>query len=135
MSKKEKRIPPQSGLGHWMHLLWKSPVGTVGFIILVVVLLSTIFAGAITPWDPAKIDVVQKLIPPSWCKGGVPEHLLGTDSLGRDVFARCLYGARISLLVGICSVVVAGIIGTVLGIMFLGNWLRDVLDPKNQGIR
>ena len=83
MSKKEKRIPPQSGLGHWMHLLWKSPVGTVGFIILVVVLLSTIFAGAITPWDPAKIDVVQKLIPPSWCKGGVPEHLLGTDSLGR----------------------------------------------------
>ena len=129
MSKKEKRVPPQSGLGHWMHLLWKSPVGTVGFIILVVVLLSTIFAGAITPWDPAKIDVVQKLIPPSWCEGGVPEHLLGTDSLGRDVFARCLYGARISLLVGICSVVVAGVIGTVLGLLsgYYGGWVDSII--------
>ena len=129
MSKKAKRIPPQSGLGHWMYLLWKSPVGTVGFIILVVVLLATVFAGVITPWDPAKIDVVQKLIPPAWCEKGVPEHLLGTDSLGRDVFARCLYGARISLLVGICSVVVAGVIGTVLGLIsgYYGSWVDSLI--------
>lgn len=117
------------GLRHWAGLLFHSPGGTIGFILLMLVVLSSLFAGFITPYDPAKQNIVEKLLPPAWCKGGSPEHLLGTDSLGRDMFARCLYGARVSLLVGICSVIVAGIIGTLLGLIsgYYGGWADRVI--------
>lgn len=118
-----------TGLRHWVYLLFKSPVGTIGFIILVVVLFCSIFAGFISPHDPALLNLPEMLIPPAWCEGGSMNHLLGTDSLGRDVFTRILYGSRISLLVGICSVVVAGIIGTTLGLVsgYFGGFIDRVV--------
>src|SRR5690606_39215919 len=54
---------------------------------------------------------------PAWMPGGDPQHLLGTDILGRDVFTRLLYGARISLLVGFGSVLIGGLMGTALGML------------------
>ena len=84
------------GVRYWMELLFKSPVGTVGFIIIVLVILSSLLAGVISPYDPAKIVYADKLIPPAWCEGGSMAHLLGTDSLGRDLLTRILVGARVS---------------------------------------
>lgn len=117
------------GVRYWMELLFKSPVGTVGFIIIVLVILSSLLAGVISPYDPAKIVYADKLIPPAWCEGGSMAHLLGTDSLGRDLLTRILVGARVSLLVGIFSVVVAGVIGTSLGLVagYYGSWIDSVI--------
>ena len=124
-------------LRKWAGLLFSSPSGTIGFIILMIVVLASVFAPLLSPWDPAKQNIVEKLIPPFWCERGVPEHILGTDSLGRDVLTRCIYGARVSLLVGICSVIVAGVItafgyGTVFtNIQSLG--MRNVR-PSRRGV-
>jgi len=86
-----------------------NPLALSGFIIIAAILLLAIFAPIISPYDPDAIDVKAILLPPSG------EHLMGTDGLGRDVFSRMLYGARISLLVGIVAVGIATAIGVVLG--------------------
>ena len=124
MENKEKK-----GVWHWMRLLFGSPVGTVGFITLLLVILASLFAGRLSPYDPAKQNLLDKLMPPAWCEDGTADHLLGTDSLGRDVLTRCLYGARISLVVGVCSVAVAGVIGTALGLLsgYYGGWVDSSL--------
>ena len=97
--------------------LLKSKTGFVGLVIIVSVTLLAIFAPLIAPHDPAKTDVINRLLPPFWLDRGDPEYLLGTDNLGRDVLSRLIYGSRISLLVGISSVILAGIIGMVLGLI------------------
>ena len=51
---------------------------------MMIVVLASVFAPLLSPWDPAKQNIVEKLIPPFWCERGVPEHILGTDSLGRE---------------------------------------------------
>ena len=86
-----------------------NPLALSGFIIIAAILLLAMFAPIISPYDPDAIDVKAILLPPS------SEHLMGTDGLGRDVFSRMLYGARISLLVGIVAVGIATAIGVVLG--------------------
>ena len=124
MENKEKK-----GILHWMRLLFGSPVGAVGFITLLLVILASLFAGQLSPYDSAKQNLLDKLMPPAWCEDGTMAHLLGTDSLGRDVLTRCLYGARISLVVGVCSVAVAGAIGTVLGLLsgYYGGWVDSLI--------
>lgn len=86
-----------------------NPLALSGFIIIAAILVLALFAPLIAPYDPDSIDVKAILLPPS------SEHLMGTDGLGRDVFSRMLFGARISLLVGIVAVGIATLIGVVLG--------------------
>lgn len=90
-----------------------------GLIIFSVILLASIFAPLLTPYDPNKIDLRAMLQPPSW------EHWFGTDRTGRDLFARVLYGGRISILVGLGSAVLAAIIGVLIGVFtgYVGGWL------------
>lgn len=80
------------------------------FLFLLLVTLSAVFADVVAPYEPNQQDLANLLSPPNW------EHWMGTDSLGRDVLSRMLYGGRISLLVGVVSVVVAMFIGVLLGI-------------------
>ncbi len=110
-------------------LLLKSPSGMTGFIIVVIVMLIALCAGALMPYAPEEIDLVHMAEPPCWAEGGSTAHILGTDILGRDVFSRVLIGSRVSLLVGIFSVVVAGIIGTVMGLLsgYFGGWVDSVI--------
>lgn len=110
-------------------LLLKSPSGMTGFVIVVIVMLIALFAGVLMPYAPEEIDLVHMAEPPCWAKGGSTAHILGTDILGRDVFSRVLIGSRVSLLVGIFSVVVAGIIGTVMGLLsgYFGGWVDSVI--------
>jgi len=85
--------------------------GWIGFALLLAIIFMAVFARWIAPHDPIEQNIANRLMPPS------SEFLLGTDSYGRDVLSRIIYGARISLLVGISSIVIAMIFGTVVGML------------------
>lgn len=97
--------------------LWHDKAGLFGVCFLVLLVLVAILAPLVAPHDPADQDLVNRLKPPFWADGGSSEYLLGTDGLGRDVFSRLLYGARISLFVGVAVVAIAGTAGVVLGLI------------------
>lgn len=98
-----------------------NPLVVVGLFIFFAWVIISISAPWIAPFDPLKQDIVARLQPPS------PEHWFGTDQLGRDVFSRVLYGGRLSLPAGVLVIVVAGIIGTVIGALagFIGGWMDE----------
>ena len=88
-----------------------------------------LIAPMLAPADPTRSDLLGRLLPPMWVTGGSPRHPLGTDTLGRDVASRLLYGARVSLLVGFTTVAVAGAGGVLLGLLggYYGGRLDTVL--------
>jgi len=102
--------------------------GLGAFIVLGVTLVA-IFAPLLVPHDPFAQDLNARLIPPSFMDGGRPENWLGTDQLGRDYFSRLIYGARISMLIGVMTVITSGIIGITLGLLggFFGGRIDDVV--------
>src|SRR5437867_10833801 len=97
--------------------------------ILGVIALLTIFANVIAPYNPAIGVLGGRFRPPAWQAGGSEAHLLGTDHVGRDVLSRLIFGARVSIVVGFLAVIVAGAIGTTLGILsgYLGGWVDQVI--------
>ena len=80
-------------------------------------MLAAVFAPVLAPHDPREADITKKLIPPVWMQGGTWEHPLGTDRFGRDVLSRIIYGSRISLIVSLVAIGVAGTVGTALGLV------------------
>lgn len=94
-------------------------LAVVGLGIFLVIVLASIFAPLLTPYDPNKIDLRGMLQPPSWA------HWSGTDRTGHDLFSRVLYGGRISILVGLGSAVLAAVVGVVIGVYtgYVGGWL------------
>lgn len=117
ISEAKKQARERSIVFDLPRLLLKSPSGMLGLIIVLVVVFVAIFADFIIPCTPEEIDLLNMAQPPCWAEGGSMDHILGTDILGRDIFSRILVGSRVSLLVGIFSVVVAGLIGTVMGVL------------------
>lgn len=97
-------------------------LAVIGLVVFTIILLASVFAPLLTPWDPTKINLRAMLQSPSW------EHWLGTDKTGRDVFARVLYGGRISILVGLGSAVVSAIIGVIVGCYagYVGGWFDSI---------
>ena len=89
----------------------------IGSVIVVSVLLIALLAPLLAPHDPYQQDLLKRLVPPVWDSRGSWEHVLGTDHLGRDYLSRLIYGARISLLIGIGAALISGIIGTIMGVM------------------
>jgi len=102
---------------------------TVPIAILLGVLLVAIFANVIAPHNPEVGVLGDRFRPPAWQTNGTIDHLLGTDHLGRDVLSRLIFGARISVIVGLMVVVVAGFVGTALGIIsgYMGRWVDQVI--------
>lgn len=96
-------------------------LGHRGFLLGAAVLALVAIAALLAPWlaphDPYAQDVTRRLIPPVWNAKGSWEHLLGTDNLGRDYLSRLLYGARVSLLIGLSVVCISGLIGITLGVL------------------
>ena len=88
----------------------------IGGGILLVIVLMAVLAPLIAPHDPYEQDLFKRLLPPFWMEGSDPAHLLGTDNLGRDYLSRLIYGAQISLLIGVCTALLSGIIGSALGV-------------------
>lgn len=89
-----------------------------GGLVIVVLLFGAVFAPYLSSKDPLKQNLLSRLMAPQGFSG---PHLLGTDSLGRDIFSRILYGARISLTVGFLTVIISGVIGVMLG-LFAGYY-------------
>lgn len=101
----------------------------VGLVIVGAIALAALFGNALIPHDPFAQDLGKRLVPPFWMEGAKPEHLLGTDQLGRDYLARLVYGARISLMIGILTVITSGLIGTTLGVLggYFGGRIDDAV--------
>jgi peptide/nickel transport system permease protein len=97
--------------------------------ILVGIGLLAIFAELVAPYNPEIGTLGDRFRPPFWQAGGSDAHLLGTDHLGRDVLSRLIFGARVSVIVGITAVLIAGVTGTVLGIIsgYLGGWVDQAI--------
>ena len=97
--------------------------------ILLGVLLVAIFANVIAPHNPEVGVLGDRFRPPAWQANGTIDHLLGTDHLGRDVLSRLIFGARISVIVGLMVIIVAGVVGTGLGIIsgYMGRWVDQVI--------
>ena len=109
-------------------LLARYPVIAVFF--LSVISLCAIFAPQLAPKDPNRVEIFQVLKPPlSYNSDGELEHVLGTDSTGRDVLSRAIYGARISFFVGLAAVGLGGSAGTILGLTagYLGGRVDDLI--------
>ena len=106
-----------------MNRALRNPLAFWGFAIIASVLVMALLAPVLAPYDPDAIDVKSILIPPSSI------HWMGTDGLGRDVFSRMLFGARISLLVGFVAVGIATLIGVVLGAIsgYYRGWIDVVI--------
>ena len=88
----------------------------IGAAIVLTAVLIALSAPLIAPHDPYYQDLLNRLVPPVWDSRGSWEHILGTDHLGRDYLSRLIYGARISLLIGVGAALISGLIGTVLGV-------------------
>ena len=102
--------------------LQSNRLAVIGIIFSLTIILSSIFAPLITKYDPQKVDLRSMLKPPS------SEHILGTDKIGRDVFARIIYGGRISILVGLGSALGAALIGVSIGAYtaYRGGWWDSI---------
>jgi peptide/nickel transport system permease protein len=98
--------------------------GGVGLGLSVTVLLAALAAPWLAPADPLRADFARSLRPP-----GTPGHPLGTDQLGRDLLSRILHGARLSLFIGICTVLATAVVGGTLGLLagFVERWPSAVL--------
>ena len=112
---------------YWVRVLLENPAAASSLVFLLILLIVTAFAGAITDYGPKFVNPVARLHEPS------SEYWFGTDTLGRDLFSRALYGARISLLVGGLVMCGAGFIGSVLGLIAgyydrLDNAVMRVMD-------
>lgn len=101
----------------WTKRLRKAPVSVkTSVLILVIVVISAVFAPIIAPFDPADNDLLGRLVAPTHDTPNGRMHLLGTDNLGRDILSRIIYGARISITFAVLGTVVGLVFGTVLGI-------------------
>ncbi len=109
--------------GSLRSLLLQYPLGAIGGIIMAVFVLAALFAELTTPHDPLTTNASLSLAPPSTA------HWLGCDFLGRDVYSRIVFGARISLAVGLGSTALGGIIGVAIGLAsgYLGGWVDLVV--------
>ena len=124
-----ERAPAPSWQRRAVSRLWQDRVAVLGMLVIVSTVLAAVFAPLLSPADPVKNNLLDRLTPPMWVNEGTPRFPLGTDTLGRDVLSRLLYGARISLIVGVAAVGLAGLVGVFLGLVawYYGGWVDDVL--------
>jgi peptide/nickel transport system permease protein len=96
--------------------LWRLKWGLAATAIMLLIVGSAVLAPWLAPFDPLSVNIRHRLAPPAWLEGGTPEHLLGTDQVGRDLFSRMIYGGRVSLIVGVSAVLISASLGVLLGL-------------------
>jgi ABC-type dipeptide/oligopeptide/nickel transport system permease subunit len=111
----------ERGVWPWIkyvaRLLWRDKAGLLGLIMFLIVVFAAISASWISPHEPLKQNLRAAKKPPIWEAKGVPEHILGTDNLGRDILSRIIYGSRVSLTVGFLGVLIACSLGMIIGLI------------------
>ncbi|MFM9843232.1 MAG: ABC transporter permease [Dongiaceae bacterium] len=112
--------PPLTAFTAWARA---NQIGCFGLFLVIGILVCGVFGHWLAPYDPFKIQVSARLLPPSL------EHLLGTDKLGRDVFSRVLVGSRLALNVGVLSIGISIVLGSGLGLVagYAPRWLDNLL--------
>jgi peptide/nickel transport system permease protein len=123
------KLKPASG-SRVVRKFLNNRLAVIGLVVFTLILLASIFAPLLTPWDPTKINLRAINQSPSW------EHWFGTDKTGRDVFARVLYGGRISILVGLGSALISALIGVIIGCYagYVGGWLDAIVMRISEAI-
>jgi peptide/nickel transport system permease protein len=89
----------------------------LGVVVVVGALAMAVFAPLIAPADPNAQELLDRLLPPAWDAGGTAKHLLGTDAYGRDLLSRLIFGARISIVIGLSAMLLSCVVGTILGML------------------
>jgi len=119
---------PASRSNRFLPRLLRSKAATISAVIFLVVLVAAVAAPWISPTDPFAIKLIQRLKPPGYMNGAGTTFWLGTDALGRDVLSRIIYGARVSLTVGLSAVVISGTIGLLVGLLsgYFGGLIDDI---------
>jgi peptide/nickel transport system permease protein len=130
-------IPLKSTLSRWLdsdvgHSFRTSPTAILAALIALVCVFCAVFAPWVAPHNPFDLSTLElgnARLPPAWSAEGSSTFLLGTDDQGRDILSALMYGARISLAVGLASVLISVVAGVSLGLMagFLGGWFDEVL--------
>jgi len=117
----------------WMRVL-RNKASVIGLIVIAFFLILVIFSAQIAPYDPLEFHSGQDFLPPAWVdsyagKSGSPDFMLGTDTLGRDVLSRVIYGARVSMLVGFLPTFIILLVGTTVGMLagYYGGHLDNLL--------
>lgn len=113
----EVKLDDESKLGSLTKKIRGHQGMIIGSVIVFAVIAIALFAPLLAPHDPYEQDLMKRLLPPFWDSRGSWEHIFGTDHLGRDYLSRLIYGARISLLIGIGAALISGLIGTIMGVM------------------
>jgi peptide/nickel transport system permease protein len=110
-------------LRYSIHLLLSNPVSTVGAVGVIFLFAVMILAPLLATHDPIAINLMGRFLPPSG------EHFFGTDHLGRDIYSRVVWGARISLSVGFITLIEATVIGTIIGLIagYKGGWVDSII--------
>ncbi len=116
-------------IGRWRRtgiLIRDNPLGVFGLLVMIVLVIFALFAPQIAPYSPDELGAGPKRLGPSM------DHLFGTDNLGRDMFSRVVYGARISLTVGLGAVIFGTLAGTIIGL--LSGYMGGIIDTIIQRI-
>jgi peptide/nickel transport system permease protein len=120
--RKNKRHPKRQNILLALKI-FRSPLGFVGILLVISVILAAILADKIAPYDPYKIDLSRRLQPPSW------RNVFGTDELGRDILSRVLFGARISLQAAFVIIGISAGLGSAIGVLagLSGGSIDDIV--------
>ena len=98
-------------------------------LLLIILVIPALFSDLLAPHDPETGSLSARLQPPFWMEGGDTNHLLGTDRIGRDILSRIMHGARVSVTIAAIAILIAGVLGIVLGVTagYWGGWVDSLV--------
>ncbi|MDG4947983.1 ABC transporter permease subunit [Actinobacillus equuli subsp. haemolyticus] len=117
---------PKTPLQEFWYYFCQNRGAVIGLAFITIVFFAAVFAGWVAPFDPIEQNRSALLLPPAWMDGGNSAYLLGTDDIGRDILSRIIYGARLSVFIGLVIVVLSCVFGVILGL--LAGYYGGVID-------
>lgn len=108
---------PKTPLQEFWYYFRQNRGAVIGLGFILIVFIVAVFAQWIAPFDPIEQNRSALLLPPAWFEGGQSAYLLGTDDIGRDLLSRIIYGARLSVFIGLLIVLLSCVLGVILGLL------------------